>query len=99
VTVALLSESDREARGVVQFYLSGPRDDDGGYDRPARWFVGHASADIPPGRVVALTLNVPRRAFEVWSAEAHAWVLPSGEYTLQAALNARDEGTTVALTV
>jgi beta-glucosidase len=99
VTVAITNDSERDARGLVQFYLSGPTDDegDGGWDRPARWFAGAASADVLAGRVVALTVRLPRRAFQVWSAEAQAWVLPVGEYTIRAAFDARDEGTTVTV--
>ena len=101
VTVAITNDSERDARGLVQFYLSGPTDDegDGGWDRPARWFAGAAAADVLAGRVVALTVRLPRRAFQVWSAEARAWVLPSGEYTIRAAFDARDAGKTVTITL
>jgi beta-glucosidase len=99
VTVALTNDGERDARGVVQFYLSGPTDDegDGGWDRPARWLAGYAAQNVLAGRVVALTLRIPRRAFEVWSVEAQRWVLPSGVYTVRAAFDARDEGRSVTI--
>ncbi|GAA4161265.1 glycoside hydrolase family 3 C-terminal domain-containing protein [Gryllotalpicola daejeonensis] len=99
VTVALTNDGERDARGVVQFYLSGPTDvdGDGGWDRPKRWLAGYAAQEVLAGRVVALTLRIPRRAFEVWSVAAQRWVLPVGEYTIRAALDARDEGKTVTI--
>ncbi|WP_344751253.1 beta-glucosidase family protein [Gryllotalpicola koreensis] len=99
VTVALTNDGERDARGVVQFYLSGPTDvdGDGGWDRPKRWLAGYAAQDVLAGRVVALTLRIPRRAFEVWSVAAQRWVLPSGEYTIRAASDARDPGQTVTI--
>ncbi|AYG03204.1 beta-glucosidase family protein [Gryllotalpicola protaetiae] len=101
VTVALTNDGERDARGVVQFYLSGPRDGDGdgGWDRPARWLVGHAAQEVLAGRVVAVTLRIPRRAFQVWSVAAQQWITPSGVYTIRAASDARDPGQTVTITL
>ncbi|HEY0247218.1 MAG TPA: glycoside hydrolase family 3 C-terminal domain-containing protein [Gryllotalpicola sp.] len=99
VTVALTNDSERDGRGVVQFYLSGPADPDGVWDRPARWFAGSANAEVLAGRVVALTVRIPRRAFQVWSVAEQAWVLPSGEYTVRAASDARDPGQSVVITL
>ena len=97
VTVALINDGERDAYGVVQFYLSGPTDADAEWDRPARWLAGYAARPVLAGRVVAVTLRIPRRAFEVWSVREQRWVLPSGEYTVRAAFHALDEGTTVTL--
>jgi beta-glucosidase len=99
VTVALTNDGERDAYGVVQFYLSGPTDadGDGGWDRPARWLAGYAATEVLAGRVVAVTLRIPRRAFQVWSVAAQRWVLPSGAYTIRAASDARDPGQTVTI--
>ncbi|MCL2514752.1 MAG: glycoside hydrolase family 3 C-terminal domain-containing protein [Microbacteriaceae bacterium] len=99
VTVAITNDGERDARGLVQFYLSGPRDEDGAFDRPARWFAAAAAAEVRAGRVAAVTVRLPRRAFQVWSTEARAWVLPTGTYTIRAAFDARHEGTTVSITL
>jgi beta-glucosidase len=97
VTVALTNDGERDAYGVVQFYLSGPTDDGEGWDRPARWLAGYAAQRVLAGRVVAVTLRIPRRAFEVWSVAEQRWVLPTGEYTVRAASDARDPGRAVAI--
>ena len=97
VTVAVINDGERDAYGVVQFYLSGPTDSDGEWDRPARWLAGYAASEVRAGRVVAVTLRIPRRAFEVWSVSAQRWVLPSGGYTIRAAFDAADPGQTVTI--
>jgi beta-glucosidase len=96
VSVALINDGERDARGVVQFYISGPSDPDGVWDRPARWLAGYASTEVLAGRVAAVSVRIPRRAFEVWDASAGRWFLPGGEYTIRAALDARDPGHTVS---
>jgi beta-glucosidase len=97
VTVALINDGGRDAYGVAQFYLSGPTDSEGEWDRPARWLAGFAASQVRAGRVGAVTLRIPRRAFEVWSVAAQDWVLPSGAYTIRAALHAADPGQTVTI--
>ncbi|MFC4243722.1 beta-glucosidase [Gryllotalpicola reticulitermitis] len=99
VSIALVNESERDARGVVQFYLSGPLDPDGAWDRPARWLVAYASAEVRAGRIAAVSVRIPRRAFEVWDVSTGGWTLPGGEYTIRAALDARDAGQTVTVTL
>lgn len=89
VSVEVVGAGPRGGRAVVQLYVSGPDAADAA--RPVKWFAGYASVEVAAGGRVTATIQVPRRAFEIWDVASHAWVLPAGSYTLSAAQNARDE--------
>ncbi|WP_329090424.1 MULTISPECIES: glycoside hydrolase family 3 C-terminal domain-containing protein [unclassified Streptosporangium] len=87
VRVRLRNTGERAGREVVQVYLSRPET---GVARPARWLAGYALADAGPGEVVEVTVDVPARAFQHWSAEDHAWRAEEGAFTVLAGRSAAD---------
>lgn len=82
---------DRPGSTVVQVY-GGPSAEGrtGGPRRPLRTLVGFAKVVARPGEAVTVTIDVPRRAFAVWSPGAHAWVLPDDVVGLAAGWSSRD---------
>ncbi|MGJ6966399.1 glycoside hydrolase family 3 C-terminal domain-containing protein [Streptosporangium sp. G11] len=87
VRVRLRNTGERAGREVVQVYLSRPET---GVTRPTRWLAGYALADAGPGEVVEVTVDVPARAFQHWSAEHHAWRAEEGAFTVLAGRSAAD---------
>ncbi|MER6169751.1 glycoside hydrolase family 3 C-terminal domain-containing protein [Streptosporangium sp. NPDC001681] len=87
VRVRLRNTGERAGREVVQVYLSRPET---GVARPVRWLAGYALADAGPGEVVDVTVDIPARAFQHWSAEHHAWRAEEGAFTVLAGRSAAD---------
>ncbi|MET8050298.1 glycoside hydrolase family 3 C-terminal domain-containing protein [Streptosporangium sp. NPDC005286] len=87
VRVRLRNTGERAGREVVQVYLSRPET---GVARPVRWLAGYVLADAGPGEVVDVTVDIPARAFQHWSAEHHAWRAEEGAFTVLAGRSAAD---------
>ena len=80
VTVAVTNTGSRPGRAIPQLYLE---DVTSPLDRPVRWLAGFALADLEPGHSAAVRIAVPRRAFEIWNVQAHAWEFATGPYTVR----------------
>ncbi|WP_245651470.1 beta-glucosidase family protein [Streptosporangium amethystogenes] len=92
LTVRVRNTGDRPGREVVQVYLAPAVPDE---SRPARWLVGFAVAEAGPGETAEVSVEIPRRAAEVWSE--HGWRLVSGDYVLQTGHSLDDIRLTTAL--
>ncbi|MFJ2769782.1 beta-glucosidase H [Streptomyces sp. NPDC087300] len=80
-TVRIRNSGARAGREVVQVYLSPVDNDD---TRPARWLAGFASVAAAPGESVEVTVELPRRAFEIWDERLDTWAHQIGAYEVQA---------------
>lgn len=80
---------------IVQVYLEAPADD--ALDRPVRWLAGFAAVQSAPGDQITATVNIARRAFEVWDVETHGWVTPAGTYRLRIGRSVRDLRLTIEI--
>ncbi|MFE9041312.1 glycoside hydrolase family 3 protein [Streptomyces sp. NPDC007818] len=87
VTVRLTNTGDRPGRETVQLYLAPVRDT---VERPARWLAAFAGVEAAPGETVETEIPLPRRAFEIWDEEKHAWTAVPGRYELHAAHSLTD---------
>ncbi|MEU6536708.1 glycoside hydrolase family 3 C-terminal domain-containing protein [Streptomyces sp. NPDC047000] len=96
VTVRVTNSGDRAGREVVQVYLA-PDEADAG--RPARWLAGFAGAEAAPGESVDVTVELPRRAFEIWDEDADAWTLVEGSYSVHAGRSITDLRITATVSV
>ncbi len=78
VTVTLTNTGSRPGREVVQVYLSPtpPTREPG--DRPERWLAGFATCAAEPGETVSVTVEIPRRAVEIWTERG--WEAVPGAY-------------------
>ncbi|MEU8247242.1 glycoside hydrolase family 3 C-terminal domain-containing protein [Nonomuraea sp. NPDC048916] len=94
LTVWVRNTGDRPGREVVQVYLAPAAPDE---SRPARWLVGFAVAEAGPGETAEVSVEIPRRAAEVWSE--HGWRLVSGDYVLQTGHSLDDIRLTSALSL
>ncbi|WP_128980013.1 glycoside hydrolase family 3 protein [Streptomyces roseicoloratus] len=86
-TVRLTNTGGRAGREVVQLYLA-PTED--GPERPARWLAGFASVEAAAGETVEVTVELSRRAFEIWDEARNAWTTVRGTYELLAAHSLTD---------
>ncbi|NML49287.1 glycosyl hydrolase [Streptomyces sp. R302] len=82
VTVRLTNTGDRPGRETVQLYLAPVADT---VERPARRLAAFAGVEAAPGETVETVIGLPRRAFEIWDEEKHAWTLVPGRYEVHAA--------------
>ncbi|OKJ83377.1 hypothetical protein AMK32_17190 [Streptomyces sp. CB01883] len=87
VRVRVRNTGERPGREVVQVYLSPAGPDTG---RPARWLAGFAAAEAGPGESVEVTVELPRRTFEVWDDTAKSWAFVKGSYEIAAGRSAGD---------
>ncbi|MEU6998760.1 glycoside hydrolase family 3 C-terminal domain-containing protein [Nonomuraea sp. NPDC046570] len=94
LTVRMRNTGDRPGREVAQVYLAPAVPDE---SRPARWLAGFAVAEAGPGETAGVSVEIPRRAAEVWSE--HGWRLVSGDYVLQTGHSLDDIRLTTALTL
>ncbi|ATL27490.1 glycoside hydrolase family 3 protein [Streptomyces formicae] len=93
-TIGVRNSGQRTGREVVQVYLA-PADNDG--TRPARWLAGCASVEAAPGESVEVTVELPRRAFEIWDENANAWAYQGGSYEVEASHSIADRRLTETL--
>ncbi|WP_433590767.1 beta-glucosidase family protein [Nocardia sp. CA-145437] len=76
-TVTVRNTGARAGRQVVQAYLSRAGS---AVDRPVRWLAGFAVIEAGAGESVSATIELPRRAFEHWTADG--WAVEPGSFTL-----------------
>ncbi|TKK85639.1 glycosyl hydrolase [Herbidospora galbida] len=81
VTVTLTNTGDRPGREVVQVYLA-PEDPG---DRPARWLAAFTTCAADPGQTVSVTVEIPRRAVEIWTEQG--WQAVPGAYRVLSGLS------------
>ncbi|MFC8507505.1 beta-glucosidase [Streptomyces sp. NPDC057131] len=95
-TVRLTNTGERTGREVVQIYLAPVADR---VERPARWLAAFASVEAAAGESVEVTVELPRRAFEIWDEEKNAWTLVTGGYEVLAAHSLADARLTASLEI
>ncbi|WP_371671788.1 glycoside hydrolase family 3 C-terminal domain-containing protein [Streptomyces sp. NBC_00289] len=96
VRVRLRNDGARAGREVVQVYLA-PVDRDPG--RPARRLAGFATVEAGPGERVEVTVELPRRAFEIWDEASNAWSFVKGSYEIQVGRSIADRRVTATTNV
>jgi len=93
VTVTVRNAGSRPGREVVQVYVSPATAD---ADRPRRWLAGFASVAAKPGEAATVTIELPKRAFQIWDS---GWVTVPGEYRLEIARSLADTRGTATVTI
>ncbi|WP_330291355.1 beta-glucosidase [Streptomyces sp. NBC_00576] len=96
VTVRVTNSGARAGREVVQAYLAPTVPDP---DRPARRLAAFAGIEAASGETVEVTLELPRRAFEIWDESAGAWAFVKGSYEIQVGRSITDRRLTAPITV
>ncbi|MFJ3902350.1 beta-glucosidase [Streptomyces sp. NPDC090025] len=99
-TVRITNTGDRTGREVVQVYLAPEADT---VERPARWLAGFASVEAAAGESVEVTIELPRRAFEIWDESLRDgkgdWAFVDGAYQVLAAHSLADARLTATLEI
>lgn len=85
ISVPVRNVSDRFGTCVVQVYLEPPH---GEAARPVRSLAGFASQHVDAGADETVTLRLPPRAFEIWTASV-GWHVPPGAYQMHVATSSR----------
>ncbi|MEV7731187.1 glycoside hydrolase family 3 C-terminal domain-containing protein [Streptomyces sp. NPDC088921] len=96
VRVRLRNSGSRAGREVVQVYLA-PAGPDA--ERPARRLAGFAGAAAGPGESVEITVEIPRRAFEIWDEKTSSWSYVKGSYEIQVGRSIGDRRVTATINV
>ncbi|MCX5201397.1 glycoside hydrolase family 3 C-terminal domain-containing protein [Streptomyces sp. NBC_00237] len=95
-TVRVRNTGTRAGREVVQAYVAPVADP---VERPARWLAAFASVTAAAGETVEVTLDLPRRTFEIWDESASAWTLIEGAYEVEVGRSLADRRVSAALQV
>ncbi|NGO09835.1 glycosyl hydrolase [Streptomyces sp. HC44] len=95
-TVRVTNSGARTGREVVQVYLAPT---EGDTERPARWLAGFAGVEAGPGESAEVSVELPRRAFEIWDETTHAWAFVKGSYEVEAGRSIADRRVTTTITV
>ncbi|MGW3723602.1 beta-glucosidase H [Streptomyces sp. NPDC000851] len=96
VRVRLRNSGERPGREVVQVYLAPSEPDP---ERPARRLAGFAGVEAAPGERVEVTVELPRRAFEIWDEMSASWSFVKGSYEIQVGHSITDRRLTAAINV
>ncbi|MEU0197274.1 MULTISPECIES: glycoside hydrolase family 3 protein [unclassified Streptomyces] len=96
VRVRLRNTGDRPGREVVQLYLAPGEPDP---TRPARRLAGFAGVEAAPGDSVEATVELPRRAFEIWDEATGSWSFVKGSYEIQVGRSITDRRITATINV
>ncbi|MEV2214772.1 glycoside hydrolase family 3 C-terminal domain-containing protein [Streptomyces sp. NPDC050997] len=96
VKVRVRNSGERAGREVVQIYLA-PTEP--GPDRPARRLAGFAGVTATPGETAEATVQLPRRAFEIWDEKEGAWSFVKGSYEIQVGRSITDRRLTATINV
>ncbi|PAZ12192.1 glycosyl hydrolase [Streptomyces sp. SA15] len=102
VRVRLRNSGTRAGREVVQVYLApaeAEAEAEAGAERPARRLAGFAAVEAPPGEVVEVTVELPRRAFEIWDEKTDEWSFVKGSYEIQVGRSISDRRLTATTNV
>jgi len=81
----------RAGKVVAQLYADRA---ESAIDRPARWLVGFASAELEPGEQRVLPVRISWRRLAHWS---QGWALEPGDFRIVAALSSEADGPTVTV--
>ncbi|WSQ08751.1 glycoside hydrolase family 3 C-terminal domain-containing protein [Streptomyces sp. NBC_01231] len=96
VKVRVRNSGERAGREVVQIYLAPTESDPG---RPARRLAGFAGVTTAPGETAEVTVQLPRRAFEIWDETRGAWSFVKGSYEIQVGRSITDRRLTATINV
>jgi beta-glucosidase len=77
----------RRGADVIQVYVRDVGASDVEPDKTLRQF---ARVELDPAQSLPVTLDLPRRAFEHWDPERHAWALKPGEREILVGASSRD---------
>ena len=75
---------------VAQVYIGPPADPPADAQFSVKSLAGFDRVSIPAGQTKSVTIHIPLRQFEYWSASGSAWRLPPGTRAIFLAASSRD---------
>ena len=81
ISATVTNVGGRSGKQVVQAFVS--RADDSAVERPALWLAGFATVRAEAGAATPIAIEIPRRAFQHWSVQEHAWIAEPGRYAVR----------------
>lgn len=87
VTVKVTNTGKRAGSEVVQVYVKDPNDVDG----PIKTLRGFERVTLQPGESKAVTINMPRKSFELWDASSNTMRVRGGSYQLLVGSSSRPQ--------
>ena len=86
VTVAVRNEGKRPGSEVVQVYVTYPA----AADEPPRQLKAFAKVAFAVGESKTITLPMSAQVLSIWDVTTHAWVQPSGQFTVEVGASSQD---------
>lgn len=86
VRARVTNRSDRSGSEVLQVYLGFPE----AAGTPPKQLKGVAKLALEPGEAREVEIPLDARAFQIWDAEADAWVTPAGAFEVMLGRSSRD---------
>jgi beta-glucosidase len=96
VQVTVRNMGARRGREVVQVYASRP---DSAVERPPRWLVGFAAAEVEPSDEATVRIALSPRGFAHWDVGASGWQVEPGTFRLTAGPSSSEQGLVTELAV
>ena len=87
VSIDIRNTGERDGAEVVQLYLAPPAGD---VERPVRELRGFCKLNVKAGGSGKAVVELPRRAFSRFDADAHRWVVDPGCWTVYAGSSSED---------
>jgi beta-glucosidase len=97
VTLDVSNTGDVYGAAVPQLYVSLP--DSAPEGTPLRQLRGFEKVFLSPGETQSVTFNLLRRDLSYWDVVQQNWVIPEGEFTLNAGWSSRDFQAEATMTV
>jgi beta-glucosidase len=96
VQVVVRNMGARRGREVAQVYASRPVS---AVERPPRWLVGFAAAEVDPGDEATMRIALSARSFAHWDVHAGGWGVEPGTFRLTAGPSSANQGLITELAV
>jgi beta-glucosidase len=86
VSFALRNTGSRAGAEVAQLYVGDPS----AAGEPPQQLKAFQKVFLPPGQSQTVTLSLDLRAFAIWDATKHGWVVPGGTYRILVGSSSRN---------
>lgn len=87
ITVSVTNTGNRDGVEIVQAYLRNPADSEG----PIKTLRGFTRVELKAGETKAVTIDMPRTAFECWDATTNTMRIKPGTYELLVGTSSMDK--------
>ena len=87
ITVSVTNTGNRDGVEIVQAYLRNPADSEG----PIKTLRGFTRVELKAGETKAVTIDMPRTAFECWDATTNTMRVKPGTYELLVGTSSMDK--------